>query len=85
MSVFDTKGNYLWNYGLGGLKQAYITAGSDGTVFLATAPSIVNRVTKDMVSSFAPNSSQPQWQTPIVENINFLGLSWQLQALYIWR
>ena len=28
-----------------------------------------------MVYSFAPNSSQPQWQTSIDENINFLGLS----------
>ncbi len=75
MSVFDAKGNYLWDYGLGGLKQAYIAAGDDGTVFLAAAPAITNQVTHDMVSSFAPNSSQPQWQTPIVENINFLGLS----------
>jgi outer membrane protein assembly factor BamB len=75
MSVFDAKGNYLWDYGLSGLRQAYIAAGGDGTVFLAIAPTIINQVNHDMVSSFASNSSQPQWQTSIDENINFLGLS----------
>jgi hypothetical protein len=75
MSVFDTNGNYLWDYGFPGLKQAYITAGSDGAVFTATALKIVNRVSNDMVSSFAQGSSQPQWQTSIDENVNFLGLS----------
>jgi outer membrane protein assembly factor BamB len=75
MSVFDAKGNYLWDYGLGGLKQAYIAAGGDGTVFLVVEPTTTNQVTHDMVYSFAPNSSQPQWQTSIDENINFLGLS----------
>jgi outer membrane protein assembly factor BamB len=75
MSVFDAKGNYLWDYGLDGLKQAYIATGGDGTVFLAAEPTIINQVNHDMVYSFAPNSSQPQWQTYIDENINFLGLS----------
>jgi outer membrane protein assembly factor BamB len=75
MTVFDAKGDNLWNYGLGGLKQAYIATGGDGTVFLATAPATVNRVTTDLVSSFASNSSQPQWQTNIIDNLNFLGLS----------
>ncbi|MGD0621444.1 MAG: PQQ-binding-like beta-propeller repeat protein [Thermacetogeniaceae bacterium] len=75
MSVFDAKGNYLWDYGLDGLKQAYIATGGDGTVFLAAEPTIINQVSHDIVYSFAPNSSQPQWQTYIDENINFLGLS----------
>lgn len=75
MSVFDINGNFLWDCGFPGLKQAYIAAGSDGTVFTATALKIVNRVSHDMVSSFAQGSSQPQWQTGIDENINFLGLS----------
>ncbi len=75
MSAFDAKGNYLWDYGLGGLNKAYIAAGSDGTVFLAGEPTTINQVNHDLVYSFAPNSSQPQWQTSIDENINFLGLS----------
>ncbi len=75
MSAFDAKGKYLWDYGLGGLNKAYIAAGSDGTVFLAGEPTTINQVNHDLVYSFAPNSSQPQWQTSIDENINFLGLS----------
>ena len=75
MSVFNAKGDYLWDYGLGGLNQAYVAAGDDGTVFLADAPSTIDRVNNDMISSFAPNSSQPQWQTSIDENTTFLGLS----------
>ena len=76
MSVFDAKGDDLWDYGLGRLKQAYLAAGDDGTVFLAEEPATINRVNNDMVSSFAPDSSQPQWQTNIDESTNFLGLSY---------
>jgi outer membrane protein assembly factor BamB len=75
MLAFDAEGNQLVDYGLSGLKQAYIAAGTDGTVFLATDPTINSKVSHDTVCSFAPGSSQPQWQTPIDENIDFLGLS----------
>jgi outer membrane protein assembly factor BamB len=75
MAVFDSKGDNLSNYGVGELKQASITAGSDGTIFVAAEPKKVDRINKSTVSSFAPNSSQPQWQTSIVDNLNFLGLS----------
>jgi hypothetical protein len=83
MTVFDARGNYLWDYGLGDLKQACIAAGGDGTVFLAAEPSITNRVTRDMVSSFAPGGSQPQWQTGINESASFLGLTPTSGNLYL--
>jgi outer membrane protein assembly factor BamB len=83
MLVFDTRGNYLWSYGLSALNQAYIASDSDGTVFLAVKPSVINQVNHDMICSFAPNSSQPQWQTPIDENLDFLGLSLAEGSLYL--
>ncbi len=75
MSVFDTKGDYLWDYGLGGLNQAYLAAGDDGTVFLADEPSSIGLGNQEMISSFAPNSNQTQWQTSINEDSTFLGMS----------
>lgn len=74
LSVFDAKGKNLWNYWLGALKQAYLLTGADGTVFIAAENKIAEHRTKGKIFSFAPNNTQPQWQSGIYDN-NLLGLA----------
>jgi len=74
LSVFDAQGKSLWNYWLGALKQAFLLTGADGTVFIAAENKKAAQYNKGRVCSFAPNSTQPQWQTIISDN-NFLGLA----------
>ncbi len=74
MSVFDMQGASLWSYWLGALKQAYLLTGADGTVFVAAENKKAEQSNKGRVCSFAPNNTQPQWQTIISDN-NFLGLT----------
>jgi hypothetical protein len=67
LSAFDTGGTRLWNYSLGELKQAFMAAGSDGTLWVAVEPKKMDRLNRGRVFSFPRGSSQPQWQTIIVD------------------
>lgn len=74
LSVFDARGNNLWNYGLGELKQVCMVAGDDGAIFIATEPKKAGKTSRVGLFSFASNSSRPQWQNNVYGD-KLLGLS----------
>jgi len=69
LAAANEKGELLWNYWLGDVKQAHLKIGPDDRLFATVSPKSVDRVNKGKVYCFSENSGgRPLWSCSVAYN-----------------
>ncbi len=69
LTAANEKGEFLWNYWLGDIKQAYLKMGPGGRLYATVSPKSVDRMNKGKVYCFSENSgARPLWSCSIASN-----------------
>lgn len=69
LAAANENGEFLWNYWLGDVKQAYLKVGPGDRLFATVSPKSIDRLNKGTVYCFNANSGgRPQWSCRIAYN-----------------